>query len=218
MLNRKTAFFFGYLLMCFFSHTGFSRIVYVGDEIETITLSYGGATIVRFPITVKTISQASRFVIGPADDQQPNYALLSITPRFSHGEDKVTFLLSDGSVINTELVGNECVPDPPCCIEFPNNARYRYPSQILTAILDLAVLPFIYLLYRRRPPDGVVAWTWFALYGVTRSVAEIWRQTDLAIGPFTGGQLLALPMIAIGLVLAWLAYRAHIRTDERLAT
>jgi prolipoprotein diacylglyceryltransferase len=51
------------------------------------------------------------------------------------------------------------------------------------------------------------------LYGVTRSLAEIWRQTDLAVGPFTGGQLLALPMIAIGIGLALFFAKRNRRTD-----
>ncbi len=115
--------------------------------------------------------------------------------------------------INDELWGNICIPDQPWCIKFPAVEGYRYPSQIFEAVLDIAVLPILFAVYRRRPPDGVVAWTWFALYGVTRSLAEIWRQTDLAVGPFTGGQLLALPMIAIGVVMAARAARANRRTD-----
>ena len=114
--------------------------------------------------------------------------------------------------INDELWGNLCDPDRPWCIKFPNADGYRYPSQIFEAILDILVLPILLLVYRRKPPDGVVAWTWFALYGITRSVAEIWRQTDFAVGPLTGGQLLALPMIVIGIVLAVLAYRRNVRT------
>jgi phosphatidylglycerol:prolipoprotein diacylglycerol transferase len=115
--------------------------------------------------------------------------------------------------INDELVGNICNPDHPWCMKFPSADGYRYPSQIFESILDILVLPIVLLVYRRRPPDGVVAWTWFTLYGVTRSLAEIWRQTDLAVGPFTGGQLLALPMIVIGLVLVVMAVRRGRRTD-----
>ena len=115
--------------------------------------------------------------------------------------------------INDELVGNVCRPDRPWCIKFPSADGYRYPSQIFESMLDIAVLPIVLVIYRRRPPDGVVAWTWFALYGVTRSLGEIWRQTDLAVGPFTGGQLLALPMIAIGIGLAVAAARRNRRTD-----
>lgn len=115
--------------------------------------------------------------------------------------------------INDELIGNICVPDRPYCIKFPSAEGYRYPSQIFESLLDLAVLPIVYFVYRRRPPDGVVAWTWFALYGITRSIAEIWRQTDLAVGPLTGGQLLALPMVLIGAGLAIAFARRNRRTD-----
>jgi phosphatidylglycerol:prolipoprotein diacylglycerol transferase len=140
--------------------------------------------------------------------------------RFGVLADEVVVLLPIGlaltrivNFINDELVGNICNPDRPWCIEFPSAPGYRYPSQIFECLLDIAVLPIVLVLYRRRLPDGVVAWTWFTLYGVTRSVAEIWRQTDLAVGPFTGGQLLALPMIAIGIVLVLLAARAGTHTD-----
>ncbi len=115
--------------------------------------------------------------------------------------------------INDELVGNLCVPDHPWCIKFPSADGYRYPSQIFESLLDIAVLPIVLFVYRRRPPDGVTAWTWFALYGVTRSLAEIWRQTDLAVGPLTGGQLLALPMIVLGVALVVIFARRNIRTD-----
>ena len=140
--------------------------------------------------------------------------------RFSVLADEVAVMLPIGialtrvvNFINDELWGNVCVPDHPWCIKFPNVDGYRYPSQIFEAILDIAVLPIVYFIYRRRPPDGVVAWSWFTCYGITRSVAEIWRQTDLSVGPFTGGQLLALPMIAVGLTLVVLCMRRGRRTD-----
>jgi phosphatidylglycerol:prolipoprotein diacylglycerol transferase len=141
---------------------------------------------------------------------------------FSVLADEVVVLLPIGlaltrivNFINNELWGNLCVPDHPWCIEFPPPAPggYRYPSQIFESALDIAVLPIVYFVYKRRPPDGVVAWTWFTCYGITRSVAEIWRQTDLAVGPFTGGQLLALPMIAIGIGLVVLAARRNRHTE-----
>ena len=139
--------------------------------------------------------------------------------------DEVVVLLPVGlaltrivNFINDELVGNLCVPDRPWCIKFPSADGYRYPSQLFEALMDIAVLPIVYLVYRRRPPDGVVAWTWFTCYGITRSLAEIWRQTDLAVGPFTGGQLLALPMIAIGIALTILALRRNRRTDTAAPT
>ena len=123
--------------------------------------------------------------------------------------------------INDELVGDICDPDHPWCVVFPGYTNPttgindpRYPSQIFEGMLDLAVLPVLLLIARRRPADGVVGWTWFTLYGVSRSIGELWRQTDLAVGPFTGGQLLALPMIVMGLVFLVRAARAGKRTDR----
>jgi phosphatidylglycerol:prolipoprotein diacylglycerol transferase len=140
--------------------------------------------------------------------------------RFSVLADEVVVLLPIGialtrvvNFINDELVGNICSPDRPWCMKFPNAYGYRYPSQLFEAILDIAVLPIVLLVYRRRPPDGVVAWTWFTLYGVTRSLGELWRQTDIAVGPLTGGQLLALPMIIIGIVMIAVSLRANVRTE-----
>lgn len=81
-----------------------ARIIYYGSEMETVTLAYGTTTILRFPEEVKTISQASRFEIAPADENNPDYAVLAVSPRFAKGSNKVTFILADGSVLATELV------------------------------------------------------------------------------------------------------------------
>jgi phosphatidylglycerol:prolipoprotein diacylglycerol transferase len=139
---------------------------------------------------------------------------------FSVLADEVVVMLPVGlaltrivNFINDELWGNVCVPDHPWCIKFPAVDGYRYPSQLFESLLDIAVLPIILIVYKKRPPDGVTAWIWFALYGVTRSLAEIWRQTDLAVGPLTGGQLLALPMILIGIGLAIFFAKRNRRTD-----
>jgi phosphatidylglycerol:prolipoprotein diacylglycerol transferase len=139
---------------------------------------------------------------------------------FSVLADEVVVMLPVGialtrvvNFINDELVGNLCNPDHPWCIAFPHYDGYRYPSQIFEALMDIAVLPILLIVYGRRPPAGVVAWTWFALYGVTRSVSELWRQTDIALGPFTGGQLLALPMIVIGVALIVICYRRGTRVQ-----
>jgi phosphatidylglycerol:prolipoprotein diacylglycerol transferase len=144
--------------------------------------------------------------------------------RFSVLADEVVVMLPIGialtrlvNFINDELVGNICNPDRAWCMKFPNAYGYRYPSQIFEAILDILVLPVVLFVYGRRPPDGVVAWTWFTLYGVTRSLAELWRQTDVAVGPFTGGQLLALPMVVIGVVMIAISLRANVRTEATKA-
>ncbi|HEY4438946.1 MAG TPA: prolipoprotein diacylglyceryl transferase [Candidatus Elarobacter sp.] len=142
---------------------------------------------------------------------------------FSVLGDEVVVLLPIGifttrlvNFINDELLGKVCLPDHPYCILFPSDmTHYRYPSQIFEAILDIAVLPIVLLVYRAKPPDGVVAWTWFTLYGITRSIAEIWREPGFTVVGLSGGQLVALPQIVIGLVMLVYCYRRGIRTEAR---
>lgn len=120
--------------------------------------------------------------------------------------------------INDELWGDVCHPDRPWCMQFPaapdQGTLYRYPSQIYEAILDIATLPILLLIYRMKPKDGVVAWSWFLMYGITRTVAEFWRQADFTWMGITGGQLYALPMILVGAVgIAYCATRPGRRTE-----
>ncbi|PIP94750.1 MAG: hypothetical protein COW00_02315 [Bdellovibrio sp. CG12_big_fil_rev_8_21_14_0_65_39_13] len=81
-----------------------ARTIYYGSETETVTVSYGAETIFRFNESVKTISRASRFTIAPSDSNNPDYAVLSVTPRFTRGVGKVTFLLANGAVVTTKIV------------------------------------------------------------------------------------------------------------------
>jgi len=125
--------------------------------------------------------------------------------------------------INDELWGDVCVPDHPWCMIFPsaplvNGAQaYRYPSQLMEGILDILTLPILLIVYRFKPKDGVVAWTWFTLYGITRTIAEMWRQTAFSWMGLTGGQLYAVPMVLIGVIgIVYCATRGT-RTDARVA-
>jgi len=81
-----------------------ARTVYYGSTPETIRLAYGGATIFRFEKPVRTVSQAARFTIKPVDEENPNYAMLSVEPRLVKATAPVSFILSDGTMINTKLV------------------------------------------------------------------------------------------------------------------
>jgi len=122
--------------------------------------------------------------------------------------------------INDELWGDICNPDRPWCI-LPNRpgdeqvwgVAYRHPAQLYEAALDIITLPILWLIYRRKPSDGVVGWTWFTIYGVTRSIAEVWRYADFHLGPITGGQIYALPMIPIGIYGIYYCIRRARRTD-----
>ncbi len=125
--------------------------------------------------------------------------------------------------INDELWGDICRPDRPWCM-VPNRigdaatwgTMPRHPAQLYEAVLDILTLPILIFIYKRRPPDGVVGWSWFTMYGITRSIAEIWRHADFEWHGITGGQLYALPMIPIGVIGLVYCIRRGRRTDAAL--
>lgn len=135
--------------------------------------------------------------------------------------------------INAELWGR--ATDLPWGVIFPGErAQYcgqalgelcaRHPSQLYEAALEGLVLGLIILILVLRgalKKPGLIAGTFFAGYGVARFIVEFFRQPDaqfqslgnplgLALHVngygFTMGQLLTLPMIAVGL---WFIARAR---------
>ncbi len=103
----------------------------------------------------------------------------------------------------------------------------RHPSQLYEAALEGLVLGvlLLWLVYRRgafRAP-GMVMGVFFAGYGLSRFIVEFFRQPDAQfVSPgnplglawhvsglgLTMGQILSLPMIAIGFWFVWRARRA----------
>jgi hypothetical protein len=81
--------------------TANAKEVYYGTSPELVKISK--ETIFRFHKQVRTISQAQRFEIQPADPNDPDYSVLSIRPRFSTGFSKVAFVLSDGTIATLKL-------------------------------------------------------------------------------------------------------------------
>jgi phosphatidylglycerol---prolipoprotein diacylglyceryl transferase len=87
----------------------------------------------------------------------------------------------------------------------------RYPSQLVQAFLEGLVLFIILFLYSRKQRPRYAVSGLFALgYGVFRFLVEFIREPDrdigtLAWGWLTMGQLLSVPLIAVGLGLLYLA-------------
>ena len=81
----------------------FAKTIYYGTEAEAVTVSFGTKTLVRFDQPVKTISQASRFNVTPADSNNPDYRLISIEPRTRRSQGSLTFLLANNEVVNLKI-------------------------------------------------------------------------------------------------------------------
>ena len=91
----------------------------------------------------------------------------------------------------------------------------RHPSQLYEALLEGVVLFAVLWWFTRRPRPAMGASGVFLIgYGIVRTIVEFVRVPDahlgyLAFGWVTMGQVLTLPMIAAGVVLAVMAMRRH---------
>jgi phosphatidylglycerol:prolipoprotein diacylglycerol transferase len=111
---------------------------------------------------------------------------------------------------NGELWGREAPPGLPWAMRFPGGGDVlRHPSQLYQAFLEGAVLLAVMLLLNRsdalRARAGLLAGAFLTGYAIARIIGEFFRQPDPFLGfLFAGatmGQLLSLPMLAIGLFL-----------------
>ena len=116
--------------------------------------------------------------------------------------------------INGELWGRPS--DVPWAIVFPTDPSQlaRHPSQLYQAGLEgLALCLLMWALARRegvRARPGLLTGALIAGYGVARLIGEFFREPDAHLGYLLGGvtmgQLLSLPMVAVG---AWLILRGR---------
>ncbi len=114
--------------------------------------------------------------------------------------------------INGELFGR--ASDAPWAMVFPHGGPLaRHPSQLYEALLEGLVL-FLAMawLWRKEALRLRIGWLSGAFlvgYGLARSLAEFFREPDAHIGFLAGGvtmgQILSLPMLAVGI---WLMRRA----------
>ncbi|MAL94773.1 MAG: prolipoprotein diacylglyceryl transferase [Haliea sp.] len=122
-----------------------------------------------------------------------------------------------GNFIGQELWGRPT--DMPWGMLFPADPLQlpRHPSQLYQFALEGMLLFFILLWFARKPrPRWAVAGLFCLGYGVLRFVAEFFREPDAhigyqAFGWLTRGQLLCLPMVALGTWLLYYAYHYSVR-------
>ncbi|GAB3105561.1 prolipoprotein diacylglyceryl transferase [Aestuariicella hydrocarbonica] len=120
-----------------------------------------------------------------------------------------------GNFIGQELWGR--ASDVPWAMVFPKDPLQlaRHPSQLYQAALEGLVLFVVLVWFSSRPrPRMAVSGLFLFLYGCFRFTVEFFREPDSfigfdAFGWVTRGQLLSLPMIVLGAVLLFLAYRGR---------
>lgn len=124
-----------------------------------------------------------------------------------------------GNFINGELVGRPT--DMPWGMVFPFiDGQPRHPSQLYELALEGIVLFIIVWFFSRKPrPQMAVSGVFLVGYGVFRFFVEFFRTPDAQLGFIafewlTMGQLLTVPMVALGLILLWLAYNRSAKPAE----
>ncbi|MCB1842488.1 MAG: prolipoprotein diacylglyceryl transferase [Halioglobus sp.] len=118
-----------------------------------------------------------------------------------------------GNFIGQELWGR--ATDVPWAMVFPRDplALARHPSQLYQFALEGVLLLLIMLWYSRLPrPTWAISGVFSLSYGCMRFGVEFFREPDahlshLALGWMTRGQMLSLPMVALGIYLLWYAHR-----------
>jgi phosphatidylglycerol:prolipoprotein diacylglycerol transferase len=122
-----------------------------------------------------------------------------------------------GNFINGELWGRPADPGLPWAMVFPHVDRLpRHPSQLYEALLEGVLLfTLLWLLDRRLRATGRLFGLFLLGYGVIRFGVEYFRAPDPQLGlllmGLSMGQLLSLPMIAVG---AWLVVAPPGREGE----
>lgn len=118
-----------------------------------------------------------------------------------------------GNFIGGELYGR--ATDVPWAVIFPSDplGLPRHPSQLYEALLEGLVLFIVLFWFSAKPrPRGSVIGLFLMLYGIFRFTVEFFREPDAHImfdlfGWMTRGQILSLPMIALGLALIVWTYK-----------
>lgn len=125
-----------------------------------------------------------------------------------------------GNFINGELWGRPS--DLPWAMVFPHlqDNIARHPSQLYEMGMEGILLFIIVWWFARIPrPTGQVSAVFLMGYGVFRFLVEYTREPDAFLGPVLGaltmGQLLSLPMIAIGLIIYFRAADKSFREQKR---
>jgi len=129
-----------------------------------------------------------------------------------------------GNFINGELWGAETNPDAFWAVIVDGVPRHA--SQLYEAALEGLVLFLILWGFSLRPrPIPAVSGLFLICYGIFRIAIEFVRLPDqhlnevadgyLAFGWLTMGQVLSLPMVLVGVMLFWFAYRVRASVERR---
>jgi phosphatidylglycerol:prolipoprotein diacylglycerol transferase len=117
-----------------------------------------------------------------------------------------------GNFINHELPGRIASSDLPWAMVWPGINYPVHPSPLYQALVDgIIVFVLVWIFARKARPPLAVGALYVGLYGCARFITEYFRTPDyekelLGI-TLSAGQILSIPMILVGALLLFLAYK-----------
>lgn len=151
--------------------------------------------------------------------------LLRLTDLFAVSAPIGFFFGRLANFINGELYGR--VTDVPWGMVFPRagDGLLRHPSQLYQAALE-GILFFLILFFLIRIPKvrnvpGLVSAAFLCFGGLFRFGVEFFREPDVQLGfvfeRLSMGQILSIPMMALGIGVFVIARRNHVRSQQKTA-
>ena len=130
------------------------------------------------------------------------------------------FLIRVGNFFNHEMIGHPT--DLPWAVIFTERDLLpRHPSQLYEAvcyILTFVLMRFIYNRYDAKTPNGLLLGVFFICVFGARFAIEFTKENQVAFEnglPFNMGQILSVPLVALGAFLMWRSLAHPVITPDK---
>lgn len=178
---------------------------YLSNPIEILKVYEGGLASHGGFIGVLT----AIYLYSRSREDQP---FLWVLDRIAVPTALVGSLIRLGNLFNSEILGTETTVPWAFVFEL-RDAVPRHPAQLYESLAYLAVFGVLWHVYQKRGPDvarGLLSGLFMVLIFGARFLIEFLKpeQAHFAVGlPLTMGQILSIPVLAIGGYLLWQARR-----------
>ncbi|MFY8001430.1 MAG: prolipoprotein diacylglyceryl transferase [Candidatus Kapaibacteriota bacterium] len=174
---------------------------YLANPLEIFQIWKGGyashGAVIGIPIALWLYSR-----------NRPKQPFLWIIDRIAILTALAGILIRTGNFFNHEMIGK--ATDLPWAVVFTlRDLIPRHPSQLYEALCYLAtffLMRFIYNRYDARTPNGLLLGVFFFCIFSARFLVEFSKENQVAFEnnlPINMGQILSLPLIALGVFLVW---------------
>ncbi|MBL7992706.1 MAG: prolipoprotein diacylglyceryl transferase [Candidatus Kapabacteria bacterium] len=152
--------------------------------------------------------------------KRPAQPFLWIIDRIAIVVALAAFLIRVGNFFNHEMIGHPT--DLPWAVIFTQRDLLpRHPSQLYEAvcyILTFALMRFMYNRYDAKTPNGLLLGVFFICIFGARFAIEFTKENQVAFEnglPFNMGQILSVPLVALGVFLMWRSLAHPVITSDK---